>query len=148
MSHFLINELFTNYWATQTPTDTHNHHHPLPITTAIIINPLITRNTLGPAILQPGLASFFSALHRPLNLPNWRPVYSIMSSTHLFLYPLSSLTFIVCLELWPKTDEWEIWQYTCRLCFFSLRLLKLQTQWSFKYSNPRKLSRLDSMCII
>ena len=56
------------------------------------------------------------------DLPNSRPVHSLMLSSHLFLcLPCFLLPFTVpCKMVLARPDERETWPYHCSLCFFMI----------------------------
>ena len=56
------------------------------------------------------------------DLPNSRPVHSLMLSSHLFLcLPCLLPPFTVpCKMVWARPDERETWPYHCSLHFFRL----------------------------
>ena len=56
------------------------------------------------------------------DLPNSRPVHSLMLSSHLFLYlPCLLPAFIVpCKMVLARPDEWETWPYHCSLRLFTI----------------------------
>ena len=69
-----------------------------------------------------------SFLHFPLfstalwDLPNSRPVHSLMLSSHLFLcLPCLLPPFTVpCKVVLARPDEWETWSYHCSLHLFTI----------------------------
>ena len=68
------------------------------------------------------------SLHFPLfstalrDLPNSRPVHSLMMSSHLFHCLLCLLPPITvpCKIILARPDEWKTWPYHCSLCLFTM----------------------------
>ena len=56
------------------------------------------------------------------DLPNSRPVHSLMLSSHLFLCPLRLLPpfTVPCKMVLARPDEWETWPYHCSLHLFTI----------------------------
>ena len=89
----------------------------------IIINPLTARVVGAPQmILQPVLSIFPCSPLPSGNLPNSRPVHSLLLSSHLFLCPpcfLSPFT-VPCKMVLARPDERETWPYHCSLRLFTI----------------------------
>ena len=56
------------------------------------------------------------------DLPNSRPIHSLMSSSHLFLCPPCLLPpfTLPCKMVLARPDERDAWPYHCSLCLFTI----------------------------
>ena len=89
----------------------------------IIINSLTARVIGAPQkILQPFFFNFSLFSTAIWDLPNSRPVHSLMLSAHLFFclpYLLPPFT-VPCKMVLARPDEWETWPYHCSLHLFTI----------------------------
>ena len=88
----------------------------------IIINPLTARVVWAPQMILQPVFSIFSLFSTALwDLPNSRPVHSLMLSSHLFLCPCLLPPFTVpCKMVLARPDERETWPYHCSLRLFTM----------------------------
>ena len=92
-------------------------------TVIIIIYPLTVRVVGAPQMILQLVFSIFSLFSTALwDLPNSRPVHSLMLSYHLFLcLPCLLRPFTVpCKMVLARPDERETWPYHCSLRLFTI----------------------------
>ena len=116
---------YTMHWCTKMQYGMHvcmpTHTHIIII--IIIVNPLTARVTGAPQmILQPVFSIFFLFSTALWDLPNSRPVHSLMLSSHLFLCPPCLLPpfTVPCKMVLARPDERETWPYYCSLRLFTI----------------------------
>ena len=88
----------------------------------IIINHFTARVIGAPQMILQPVFSIFLFSTALWDLPNSRPVHSLMLSSHLFLCPPGLLLpfTVPCKMVLARPDERETWPYHCSMCLFTM----------------------------